>query len=105
MLVCRGHDLQALLHDYPIDLVTNLHQAAMENQRQDLKAQVLGSSVAVLHGLDMALASGKGKILENWLKAIDQSAATAEDRSGKRRPMTEETAKFFGGAPVIVKGG
>ena len=102
----RGHDLQALLHDYPIDLVANLHRAAMENHKEEIKAQVLGFSVAVLHGLDMALGGGKGKILDSWLKGMDGPAEEAPDQPSKRSPISEKTAAFFEGAPVkIVKGG
>lgn len=102
----RGHDLQGLLHDYPIDLVANLHRAAMENRKEEIKAQVLGFSVAVLHGLDMALGGGKGKVLAGWLKTMDRPIEEASDKPSKRRPISEQTAAFFGGAPVkVVKGG
>ena len=54
-----------------MDLVLNLHRAAMENRKEQIKVNVLGFSVAVMNALDAAFGGGKGKILEKWLKAMD----------------------------------
>jgi hypothetical protein len=87
VLVSRGHDLQALLHDYPIDLVLNLHRATMENRKEELKGRVLGLSVAVMNALDAAFNKGQGKILESWLKALD-SPENIRVRDRSRRPSS-----------------
>lgn len=103
-MTSRGHSLQALLHDYPIDLVLNLHRAALENRKAELKGRVLGLSIAVMNALDMAFGGGKGKILENWLKAVD---APTDDRkagrSRRRSSLSPGALAFFGNLPVVRK--
>jgi hypothetical protein len=85
-------------------LVLNLHRAAMENRKEQLKADAMGFSVAVMNALDAALGGGKGKILENWLKAMD---APKDDQAGDRprrgSVLTPGAKAFFGGAPVVIK--
>ena len=87
-----------------MDLVVNLHRAAMENQKAELQGQVLGFSVAVMNALDIALGGGKGKILENWLKVMDDSGK-AEAGGTKRSTLSPGAKAFFGGLPVVVKKG
>jgi hypothetical protein len=78
--------------------VLNLHRAAMENRKEQIKVNVLGLSVAVMNALDAAFGGGKGKILDNWLKAIDGPGDSRE-----RRPsLSPNTRAFFSGAPVMT---
>lgn len=103
-LVNRGHDLRALLHDYPIDLVLNLHQAAMKNQKAELKGQVLGFAVAVMEALDTKLMGGKEKILEKWLKVIDGPAGQTKEVSRRKSTLSPSAIAFFSGLPQRTKG-
>ncbi|MFA5111744.1 MAG: hypothetical protein WC443_10090 [Desulfobaccales bacterium] len=76
----------------------------MENQKTELKGRVLGFSVTVANALDAAFGGGKGKILENWLKVMDDLGKP--ERSGTNRSSLSPGAKaFFGGAPVVSKKG
>jgi hypothetical protein len=86
-----------------MDLVVNLHRAALENRKEELKARVLGFSVAVMNGIDMALGGGKGRILDRWLKAMEGSGDSGD--GFKRKPLSRSAREFFGNAPVVVKKG
>jgi hypothetical protein len=97
VLASRGHDLSALLHDYPMDLVLNLHRAAMENRKEELKGRVLGLAVAVMNALDAAFNQGRGKILENWLKAVDNPEESRKRESSRR--LSPGALAFFSGLP------
>jgi hypothetical protein len=81
-------------------LVLNLHRAAMENRKEQIKVNVLGLSVAVMNVLDAAFGGGKGKILDNWLKAID---GPGDSREGRRPSLSPNTRAFFSGAPVVTQ--
>lgn len=85
-----------------MDLVVNLHRAAMENQKAELQGRVLGFSVAVMNALDMAFGGGKGKILEKWLKAMDDPGK-AEAGGAKRPTISPGAQAFFSGLPVVIK--
>lgn len=74
----------------------------MENRKEQIKVNVLGFSVAVMNSLDLAFGGGKGKILDNWLKAMDGSG---ESREGRRPSLSPTTRAFFGGAPVVTHKG
>ncbi len=102
-MICRGHSLENLLHEYPIDLVLNLHRAALENRKAELKGRVLGLSIAVMDALDMALGGGKGKILETWLKAVDAPKDDRKAEGSRRSSPSPKTLAFFGGRPVVRK--
>lgn len=78
----------------------NLHWAAMENRKEQIKADVLGLSVAVMSALDAAFGGGKGKILENWLKAMD---GPGDSQKGRRPSLSPNTRAFFSGAPVVTQ--
>lgn len=80
-MVSRGHNLQDVLHDYPIDLVWSLYRAALENQDNQLKAEILGFSVALMNALDAGFNSGKGKILANYLDKSHQESFRTEQRT------------------------
>ncbi len=80
-----------------MDLVVNLHRAALENRKEELKSQVLGFSAAVMNALDQALGGGKGKILDKWLKAMDGKT----DDLPKGR-ISKAAREFFGSAPVVM---
>jgi hypothetical protein len=83
--------------------VLNLHRAAIENRKDQIKANVLGLSVAVSNALD-AFLGGKGKMLENWLAAMGDTRddqATQEDR--KNFTISPVTRAFFSGAPVVTQ--
>jgi hypothetical protein len=102
--VHRGHSLENLLHEYPIDLVLNLHRAALKNRQLELEGRVLGLSVAVMNALDAAFTGGKGRILETWLKVLDAPRDGDGKESPKRRPSLSPGARaFFGGRPVVLK--
>ncbi len=103
MLISRGHSLENLLHEYPIDLVLNLHRAVLENRKTELKGQVLGLSVAVMNAVDLALGGGKGRILENWLKAVDVPKDERKAGGSRRSSLSPKTLAFFGGRPVVGK--
>ena len=77
----------------------NLHRAAMENRKEQIKVNVLGFSVAVMNALDAAFGGGKGKILDNWLKAIDGPGDSQKER---RASLSPHTRAFFSGAPVVT---
>ena len=77
----------------------NLHRAAMENRKEQIKFNVLGLSVAVMNALDAAFGGGKGKILDNWLKAIDGPGDSQKER---RASLSPNTRAFFSGAPVVT---
>lgn len=106
VLVSRGHSLPALLHDYPIDLVLNLHRAAMENRYEEVKAglkmQAIALNIAVINALDVTLGNGKGKVLESWLMAVD-GPQDGQEAPARKSYIPPGTRKFFEGAPVIVK--
>jgi hypothetical protein len=84
--------------------VLNLHRAALENRKAELKGRVLGLSIAAINALDLAFGGGKGKILENWLKAVD---APTDDRkvgrSRRRSSLSPGALAFFGSLPVVRK--
>lgn len=101
-MISRGHSLENLLHEYPIDLVLNLHRAALENRKAELKGKVLGLSIAVINALDLAFGGGKGKILEKWFKAVDSSDGK-RDRSRRCSSLSSKALAFFGGRPVVQK--
>ncbi len=93
-----------MLHDYPIDLVLNLHRAALENRKEELKGSVLGLSVAVMNAMDAAFNKGQGKILENWLKALDSPEKIREqDRSRRPASLSPGAMAFFMGLPRTKK--
>jgi len=102
-LVHRGHRLQDLLHEYPIDLVINLHRAALENQRLELQAQVLGFSAAVNNALDNAFNTGKGRLLENWLKLLDSPPEPAKEVPRSRPALSPGAMAFFQSLPRTRK--
>lgn len=77
----------------------NLHRAAMENRKEQIKFNVLGLSVAVMNALDAAFGGGKGKILESWLKAMDGPGDSQKER---RASLSPNTRAFFSGAPVVT---
>lgn len=82
----------------------NLHRAALENRKAELKGRVLGLSIAVMNGLDMAFGGGKGKILENWLKVVDSSEGSRErDRTRRRISLSPGALAFFSNLPVVRK--
>ena len=78
----------------------NLHRAAMENRKEQIKVNVLGFSVAVMNALDAAFGGGKGKILDNWLKAIDGPGDSQKER---RASLSPNTRAFFSSAPVVTQ--
>jgi hypothetical protein len=86
-----------------VDLVLNLHRAAMENRKTELKSKAMGFSVAVMHALDAAFGGGKGKILEKWVKAIDGPGKAGEGGSPRGSSLSPGTRAFFSGAPVVSK--
>lgn len=92
----RGHDLKALLHEYPVDLVLNLHRAALENRKDELKSIVIGYSVAVINALDTAT-GGKGEVLQNWLKGMD--GVKSEKSSPRASTLSPDAKAFFQGLP------
>lgn len=96
-LTSRGHRLEALLHEYPIDLVLNFYRAALENQKVELKSASLGMSVAVMNALDTAFGSGEANILGKWCEVLD---GTDEAQA---KPASPGLKKFFGEAPVRAK--
>lgn len=100
----KSHRLYDLLHEYPMDLVVNLYRAEMENRRDDLKAEVLGLTVAVTNAIDVTIGSGKGNVLNAWLKSMDTSG---EDRphmaKPKRTKLSPEAIAFFSGLPMKPK--
>ena len=83
-----------------MELVKNLYRAARENRRRSLVEATLGFSVAVCNALDLALAGGKGKVLETWLKSMEErDLEKADPRPGKRL-MTSRALQWFQSLPV-----
>ncbi len=81
----------------------NLHRAALENRKAELKGKVLGLSIAVMNALDLAFGGGKGKILESWLKAVDAPKDGRKAGGSRRSSLSPKTLAFFGGRPVVRK--
>ncbi|MDD5640146.1 MAG: hypothetical protein PHX53_00750 [Syntrophales bacterium] len=98
-MISRGHSLNDLLDGYPVELVKNLHRAARENKRRTLVEATLGFSVAVCNALDLALASGKGRVLEAWLKGMEEAEKNESSRPGKRL-MSSRALHWFQNLPV-----
>jgi hypothetical protein len=101
-----------LLWEYPIDLVFNLYQAEIENRQDELKAEMIGQTLAVSQAigdaLDLVLNKGKGEILKHWLKSLDtrteaQPGETAPAPKPKRSKLSQDAIAFFSGLPVKPK--
>ena len=89
-----------LLDGYPVELVKNLYRASRENRRRSLAKATLGFSVAVCNALDLALSGGKGKVLETWLKGMEEAESEkAAPRPGKRL-MSSRALQWFQNLPV-----
>jgi len=82
-----------------VELVKNLYRAARENKRRHLVEATLGFSVAVCNALDLALAGGKAKVLETWLKGMDEMEKRESSRPGKRL-MSARALEWFQNLPV-----
>jgi hypothetical protein len=81
--------------------VLNLHRAALKNQKQALKAAVIGQSIAITHALDLAFNKGKREVMKHWLKAID-----GEEFEPKRKaPASPKVMAFFMSLPRKPKEG
>jgi membrane protein required for beta-lactamase induction len=92
--------LNDLLDGYPIELVKNLYRAARENKRRHLVEATLGFSVAVCNALDLALAGGKGKVLETWLKSMEEAEQEKIGSRPGKRLMTSRALLWFQSLPV-----
>jgi hypothetical protein len=77
----------------------------MENRKDDLKSRVLGFSVAVMNALDLAFGDSKGKILENWLKAMDGPGEKQGGKAPTRSTLSPGAKAFFLGMPQRAKRG
>jgi hypothetical protein len=86
-----------------MDLVLNLHRAAVENRKEELKGRVLGLSVAVTNALDAAFNRGRGKILEKWLQAVDNPENNRKREGSRRSSLSPGTLAFFRGLPQSQK--
>ncbi|MDD3492351.1 MAG: hypothetical protein PHZ19_02490 [Candidatus Thermoplasmatota archaeon] len=100
-MTSRGHRLDALLHEYPIELVLNLYRAALENRKVELKSAALGMSVAVVNALEVARGTGGANVLERWCQAVDGKGEAKSE--AKPKPLSPGLQKLFGEAPVRVK--
>ena len=89
-----------LLDGYPVELVKNLYRAARENKRRSLVEATLGFSVAVCNALDLALAGGKGKVLETWLKGMEEAESEKADSRPGKRLMSSRALLWFQSLPV-----
>ncbi|MDD5640422.1 MAG: hypothetical protein PHX53_02150 [Syntrophales bacterium] len=98
-MISRGHSLNDLLDCYPVELLKNLHRAARENKKRTLIEATLGFSVAVVNALDLALAGGKAKVLETWLKGMEEAEQKDSSRPGKRL-MSSRALHWFQNLPV-----
>jgi hypothetical protein len=76
-------------------LVLNLHRAALENQKQALKATVIGESIAITYALDLAFNKGKGEVMKQWLKAMDGEECEPKQKA----PASPEVMGFFMSLP------
>lgn len=83
-----------------MDLLKNLVRAARENRRRTLVEATLGFSVAVCNALDLALAGGKGKVLETWLKSMEEAESEQADSRLGKRLMTSRALQWFQNLPV-----
>jgi len=84
-----------------VELLKNLYRAARENKRRTLVEATLGFSVAVCNALDLALAGGKGRVLETWLKGMEEvdREKNESSRPGKRL-MSSRAMQWFKNLPV-----
>jgi len=92
--------LNDLLDGYPVELVKNLYRAARENRRRSLVEATLGFSVAVCNALDLALAGGKGRVLETWLKSMEEVEPEKVDPRQRKRLMSSRALQWFQSLPV-----
>jgi len=99
-LVSRGHSLNDLLDGYPVELVKNLYRASRENRRRSLVEATLGFSVAVCNALDLALAGGKGKVLETWLKGMEEAELEKTDPRPGKRLMSSRALQWVRNLPL-----
>jgi hypothetical protein len=99
-MVSRGHSLNDLLDGYPVELLKNLVRAARENRRRTLVEATLGLSVAVCNALDLALAGGKGRVLETWLKSMEEAESEKATSQPGKRVMTSRALQWFQNLPV-----
>jgi len=76
-----------------VDLVVQLYRAIQANRKRQMVETATAFSVAVCNALDMAFAKGKGKILEQWSKAMLQEKGFQEDKP--KKAMSEETFSFL----------
>lgn len=101
------------MHEYPIDLVLNLHRAALENWKVDLeirtrlrKTELINQIYGVAAVLTAAI-SGKGEHLQNWLKAMadpDMETKEPEKTSRRKSKLSPAAIAFFSGLPQKTKG-
>jgi hypothetical protein len=92
--------LNDLLDGYPVDLVKNLYRAARENRRRILVEATLGLSVAVCNALDLAFSGGKGRVLETWLKSMEEAESDQTNSRPGKRVMTSRAMQWFQNLPV-----
>jgi hypothetical protein len=87
-----------------MDLVANLYRAAMENRRDEIKAEVLGLTVAVTNAIDVTIGGGKGNILNDWFKAMDDPGRERlQEPKPKRSKLSPDAIAFFSGLPTKPK--
>jgi hypothetical protein len=85
-----------------MELLKNLSRAARENKRRTLVEATLGFSVAVCNALDLALAGGRGRVLETWFKGIEDVEKKESSRPGKRL-MSARALMWFKNLPVSIR--
>lgn len=88
-----------LLDGYPVELLKNLYRAARENRRRTMIEATLGFSVAVVNALDLALGGGKARVMETWLKSMEEGEEKESSRQRKRL-MSSRALDWLRNLPV-----
>ncbi len=83
-----------------MELLKNLYRAARENKRRTMVEATLGFSVAVCNALDLALAGGKGRVLETWLKGMEEAESEKTGPRPGKRLMSSRALLWFKNLPV-----
>jgi hypothetical protein len=71
-LTSQGYDLETLIDGYPATVVKGLLAASRILRRRQLTEETMSMVVAVTGALDLAFNQGKGKVLEKWMREMEQ---------------------------------
>jgi hypothetical protein len=96
-LASQGYDLETLIDGYPATVVKGLLAASRILRRRQLTEGTMSMVVAVTGALDLAFNQGKGKVLERWMREMEQEEEAS--RQAKRPKISERAFSFFTSLP------